>query len=237
MLRGGHTAAAVAIAACAVATAATAGCGSLGHIGAGTHASPAKSFSVTSRVTTVVINGGSGSITVTGSNRGTVLVSQRPSYSKTPPTTTHEVSGTTLTLSYSCHIQVVCGVAYDLQVPRGVAVRASTRAGSVTLTSLAGQVTARTIAGPITATGLASPQATLKSNAGGINAVFSAAPTVIQASTNAGPITITVPGSAAYQVNAHTYVGKTTVGVRKTASSAHVITASSDVGSVTITPS
>jgi hypothetical protein len=80
-------------------------------------------------------------------------------------------------------------------VPRGVAVRAVTHAGSVTLTSLAGPVTAQTNAGLITANGLTSPTADLKSNAGGIVAAFSAATGSVHASTNIGAITITVPGS------------------------------------------
>jgi hypothetical protein len=98
-------------------------------------------------------------------------------------------------------------------------------------------VTAQTSAGLISATGLISPTAELKSNAGGINAAFTAVPGSVHASTNVGPITISVPGSAAYQIQAHTYVGTSTVTVPKTSASSHSITASSDLGSITISPS
>jgi hypothetical protein len=216
---------------------ATAGCGSLKQIGAGAHNAPAKTFTITSRVTTVVINGGAASITVTGSARSTVLVSEQSSYSKTPPVTSRRVAGTTLTLSYSCGSQLVCGVAYELKVPRGVAVQASTRTGAITLTSIAGPVSAQTTAGLITAGDLTSPTAVLRSSAGGIDATFSAAPASVRASTNVGPITLAVPTSAAYNVSTHTYVGASTVTVRKSTSSPHVITASSDLGSITISPS
>jgi hypothetical protein len=213
-----------------------AGCGELKQIGAGAHTGPATNFTVSEHVTTVVINGGSGSSDVTGSGRGTVLVSQQASYSSKQPTATHAVSGSTLTLGYTCPSQLVCSVSYVLQVPRGVAVRAVTRTGSVTLTSLAGPVTAQTDAGLITADALGSPTADLKSNAGGIVATFSAVPGSVRASTNIGAITLNVPGSASYKINTHTYVGSSTVTVHKDPASPHVITANSDLGSITISP-
>jgi hypothetical protein len=236
MPRGSWPAAVAGIAACA-ALSLLAGCGTLKQIGAGTHNAPATTFMVSTHVTTVVINGGSGSIDVTGGARGTVLVTQQVSYSKTAPATTRNVSGSTLTLGYLCPSQLVCSVSYTLQVPRGVAVRAGTQAGSVTLTSLAGPVTAQTDAGLITASGLASPTATLKSNAGGIVATFTAAPGSVHASTNIGAITLNVPNSASYKISTHTYVGSSTITVPKDNASPHVITASSDLGSITISPS
>jgi hypothetical protein len=236
MPRSWRSAAVIGVVACA-ALPLVAGCGSLKQIGAGSHAAPPKTFTITAHVTTLVINGGAGSIDVTGSNRGTILVSQQSSYSKTPPTATHKVSGTTLTLSYTCLAQLVCGVAYVVQVPRDVAVRASTRAGAVTLTSLAGPVSAQTSAGLITAIDLTSPTAQLKSSAGGIDATFSAAPGSVHASTNVGPITLNVPGSVSYKIDTHTYVGSSTITVHKNAASPHTITASSDLGSITISSS
>jgi hypothetical protein len=75
-----------------------AGGGTLKQFGAGSHTAPANSFTITAHVTTVVINGGAGSIDVTGSGRGTILVLQQASYSKKAPATTRTVSGSTLTL-------------------------------------------------------------------------------------------------------------------------------------------
>ena len=213
------------------------GCQPLAQLAVATHTPPAQVFTVTARVTTLVIKGGSGSVDVTGSGRGTIGVSQQASYGKTPPTETHVISGTTLTLSYTCPSAFVCGVSYDVQLPRGVAVRVSTAAGPITLTSLAGPVSAQTSAGLITAIGLSSPTAALKSNAGGIDATFSAAPSSVHAATNVGPILLVVPGSAAYQVSTRTFVGSSTVSVPKSAASPHVISASSDLGSITISPS
>jgi hypothetical protein len=214
-----------------------AGCGGLSQFGAGTHNPPAQAYTVTARVTTLIVKGGAGTIDVAGSDRGTIGVSQQESYGKTAPTATHVISGTTLTLSYTCPSEFVCGVSYDVQVPAGVAVRVSSDAGAITLTALAGPVSAQTSAGLITATGLTSPTASLKSDAGGIDAVFSAAPASVHASTNVGPISISVPGSASYAIDTHTYVGSSTVTVPKSPASPHAISASSDLGSITISPS
>lgn len=214
-----------------------AGCGGLSQIGGGTHNPPAQVFTVTARVTTLVIKGGAGTIDVTGSDRGTVSVSQQFSYTKAAPAAAHVVSGTTLTLSYTCPSEIVCGVSYNVQVPQGVAVQVSSAAGAITLTGLAGPVSAQTSAGLITATGLSSPTASLKSNAGGIDATFAAAPASVHASTNIGPISISVPGSASYAIDTHTYVGSSTVTVPKSPASSHTISASSDLGSITISPS
>jgi hypothetical protein len=143
----------------------------------------------------------------------------------------------TLTLRYSCPLQLTCGVSYVVGVPRRVAVQVSDREGAIILASLAGPIRAQTVGGVITATGLASPSATLKSTVGGISAAFSSVPGSVSASTTAGPITMTLPPSASYQVHAHTYVGSSTIRVRRSAAARSVISASSDVGSVTISPS
>ena len=214
-----------------------AGCGGLSQFGAGTHNPAATAYTVTAHVTTLVIKSGTGTIDVTGSDRGTIGVSEQESYGKTPPTATHVVSGTTLTLSYTCPSEFVCSVSYTVQVPAGLTVMASSSAGTITLTSLGGPVSAQTSAGLITVTGLTSPTASLKSNAGGIEADFSAAPASVHASTNVGPISISVPASASYAINTHTYVGTSTVTVPKATASPHTISASSDLGSITISPS
>lgn len=229
-------------AACAVAVlAVTAGCSSvsssLKQIGAGPHNPPAKTYTVTSRVTSLSVNT-AGSVTVTGTaGPGPVTVRESLSYTTTPPATTRAVSGSALTLGYTCKTQLLCSVDYDITVPRGTAVHAEARQSSVTLTSLAGPVTAQTFTGLISATGLSSPSAVLKSGAGGINAAFTAAPASLQATATAGSITLSVPGSAVYRVSAHAVVGVTTVKVRRAASSPHAITAHSYLGSITISPS
>jgi hypothetical protein len=215
---------------------ALAGCDALGRIGTAAHYPAATSFTIDSRVTTVVIDAGSGSVDVTGSDQTTVGVSQQASYTTTPPVARHVLSGTTLTLSYNCGGELFCNVSYTVRVPRAVAVRVSGGAGAVTLTSLAGPATAQTSAGLITAVNLSSAQVSLKSDAGGIIATSSAPALSLNASTNVGAITLTVPGSVAYNISTHTFVGMSTITVRRSARSPYTISASSDVGSISISP-
>jgi hypothetical protein len=77
---------------------------------------------------------------------------------------------------------------------------------------------------------------TFKSNAGGVVATFSVPPRSLTATTNVGPITLTVPGSVAYRLSTHTFVGTSTVTVHQSSSPAHSISASSDLGSISISP-
>jgi len=79
--------------------------------------------------------------------------------------------------------------------------------------------------------------ASFKSNAGGVVATFSVAPRTLTATTNVGPITLTVPGSVGYQLSTHTVVGTSTVTVRRSTDTAHSISASSDLGSISVSPS
>jgi hypothetical protein len=234
-----RSAAALAIAACAAlpAVASLTGCGALGQLGTAAHYPAATSFTIDSRVTTLVIDAGSGSVDVTGADRSTVGVSQQASYSKTPPAPRHVLSGTTLTLSYGCPVELSCTISYTLQVPRAVAVRVSGGAGEVTLTSLSGPVTAQTSTGLITAMNLASAEVSLKSDAGSIIATSSAPPRSLHASTSVGPIALTVPGSVAYKISTRTFVGTSNVTVRRSARSPYAISASSDIGSISISPS
>jgi hypothetical protein len=214
---------------------ALAGCDALGKLGAA-HYPAATSFTVDSRVTTVVIDAGGGSVDVTGGGQSRVDVSQQAAYSTTPPTARHVLSGTTLTLSYTCATELSCSISYTIEVPRAVAVRVAAGAGEVTLTSLSGPATAQTSSGLITAVSLASAEVSLKSDAGGIIATCSAAPLSLDASTKVGSIALTVPGSVAYKISTRTFVGTSNITVRRSARSPYAISASSDIGSISISP-
>jgi hypothetical protein len=202
----------------------------------GTHKATAR-YQITAPVSTVVIVSHVGNVTVTGGSGPGVSVTQQVYYSKTAPTATRTVSGTTLTVTYDCPAQLVCGVAYTLAVPRSAAVRVTAGAGSVRLTGLAGSVTAKVDVGLINATGLSSASASLTTRAGAISATFTAAPTTVRATANVGAITVHVPGTTSYKIAADARVGKTTVSARQSASSGHTITATTDVGAIVVAPS
>jgi hypothetical protein len=199
----------------------------------GTHKS-ATIYRISSPVSTVVVISHVGNITVTGGGGPSVSVTQQATYSKTPPVTTRTLSGKTLTVTYTCPSQLVCAVAYAIQVPRDVAVQAQADAGAVRLTGLAGNVTAKAKVGLINATGLSGASVSLTTDGGGITASFTAAPGTIMAVAHVGAIILHVPGQDSYKVSADARVGHADVGVRQNSSSDHVITATTDVGAIKI---
>jgi hypothetical protein len=200
----------------------------------GTHRTTA-TYQIAAPISTLVVTGRAGNVTVTGGT-GT-SVTQVAGYSSTPPVTRRALSGRTLTISYSCPTQVVCGVAYVIKVPSDVSVRAMDTAGAVRLSGLAGNVTAETRTGLISATGLSGPAVSLTTDVGGISAAFTRPPATLRAIARVGAIRLSVPGGVSYQVTADAHVGKATISVPRSTSSAHTISASTDVGAITIAPS
>lgn len=202
----------------------------------GTHKATAV-YQISVPVSTVIVTSHAGSVAVTGGSGPTISVTEQVTYSRTRPVTSRAVSGQTLTVSYTCPAEIVCSVSYVLRVPRTVAVQATAGAGSIRLAGLAGSVTAKADVGLISATGLTGASVSLITSVGAINAAFAAAPATVQATARVGAITLRVPGTASYQVSADAHIGKAAVSVPQSASSAHAITATTDVGAIVIAPS
>ena len=201
----------------------------------GTHRSTT-TYRIASPVSTVVIVSHVGNVAVTGGSGPDTSATEQVTYSKTPPVTTRTVSGRTLTITYSCPAQLVCTVGYLVQVPRGAAVQVTAGAGSVRLTGLAGNVTASADAGLISATGLTSASVSLTTQVGTVTAAFATPPAMVQAVSRVGAVTVRVPGGTSYRVSADAHVGHAAISVPQSASSAHVITATTDVGAITVGP-
>jgi hypothetical protein len=198
----------------------------------GTHKSTTV-YAISARVSTLVVVGHVGDVTVTGGGSAT-SVTEQVAYSKTRPVTTRTISDGTLTVTYNCPAQLVCGVAYVIRVPRDAAVQVKTGSGAIRLSGLAGNVTAQADIGLINATGLSGASVSLTTEGGGITAAFTAAPATVQAATRVGAITLRVPGGTSYQVTTHAHLGHATVSVPQSSSSAHVITATADLGAILV---
>lgn len=188
--------------------------------------SPVSALVVTSRVGNVTVTGGSGS---------TASVTEEITYTSQPPVTTRSVSGGTLTVGYSCPVELVCAVVYRIRVPRTAAVQVTANAGRIVLSGLAGQVTAKADAGLITATGLAGASVSLTTDVGAITADFAGAPVTIAAVTRIGAITLRVPKAASYMVIANASFGQATVRIPQDPSAPHTIRATADVGAILVT--
>jgi hypothetical protein len=115
------------------------------------------------------------------------------------------------------------------------AVTATAAEGSIGLNALTGPVAARTSQGQIDAVGLAGKTVALSSAQGDIDALFWAPPGLVTAATGEGSVVIRLPSTVTYQVFATCQVGSTSVTVPQSGNSPHVVNASTDVGSVTVT--
>lgn len=201
----------------------------------GTHRSTTV-YQIASPVSTLVVTGHAGDVTVTGDAGPGTSVTEQVTYSKTPPATTRTFGGGTLTVTYNCPAEIVCTVSYDIQVPRNAAVQVTTAAGGIRLSGLAGNVTAQADVGIITADGLSGPSASLTTTVGAITAAFTAAPATVRATANVGAVTVRVPAGTSYQVSADARIGKATISVPQSPSASHVITATTDVGTILVGP-
>jgi hypothetical protein len=195
-------------------------------------------YAVSAPVSTLVVSSGVGAVTITGSQRSTVSVTEQVQFSARPPAMTRTLAGKTLTLGYRCPDESMCSASYDIQVPRGVAVRVSSGVGEIRLSALAGTVTAKSGTGLISAADLTSRTASFTTNLGEINAVFVTAPTTVHATTNLGAINLRVPGTVSYDVNAPPgELGSAIITIPQSSSSRHVIDAVCNMGSLLIGPS
>jgi hypothetical protein len=194
-------------------------------------------YTVSSPVSALSVGSGTGTVTITGSQRSTVSVSERIAFGSkdSPPSMVRNLTTKTLTLRYACSN---CGVDYDIQVPRGVSVDVSTGTGNVRLSSLSGNVAVSTNVGNISADGLSSGNSGFTADVGNIDVAFAVPPTRgVHAGASAGDITIRVPGTVTYQVNIQPGEGAATVSVPHSLSSRYVIDASSNQGNVLVEPS
>jgi hypothetical protein len=202
----------------------------------GTHTS-VHGYTIAADVGTLVVDGKIGDVTVVGSHRSGVEVVAQAAYSSAPPAIARTVSGTTLTVGYTCTVQIACGVAFVIAVPSGTAVRAATGTGAIRLTGLTGPVTAKADAGFIDGSGLTAQTASFTTDVGGVDVAFTSPPLTVTAGTRLGSITIRVPATSAYHVTANAVAGQVTVSVPQGSGAARVITARTDVGTVSVSPS
>lgn len=195
-------------------------------------------YAVSAPVTTLVVSSGVGAVAITGSQRSTVSVTEQVQFSARPPAMTRTLAGKTLTLGYRCPAESLCSASYDIQVPRGLAVRVTSGVGEIRLSSLAGTVTATSGTGLISADGLTSRTASFTTDRGEVNAMFITAPMTVHATTSLGAINLRVPGTVSYDVNAPDgQLGSAIITIPRSSSSRHVIDVICTMGSVLIGPS
>lgn len=213
------------------------------------------SYTIRSRVNTLVVTDQAGDVHITGGTSDAISVTEDISFHGTAPASTHGTAGGVLSLDSNCPVAETCTVSYSITAPLATSVRVTAGAGVVTLGSLAGPVTVHVNAGRISLSSLAGPvdattsagsisgqhlsaaSASLHVSAGGIDVTFTAPASEITATTDVGAITLRVPGTVQYDVTASATVGNVHVAVPRGSAAAHRITASTKTGSITIEPS
>jgi hypothetical protein len=209
----------------------------------------------TAGIRQIVINSGSGPVSVSA-GAATAKINAVPDYTGDPPSIASAVRGGVLTISVRCPSanQSHCQVALTVGVPPGLGVTVSAQLGTVTVAGIAGPVQVtdelgnvrlRQVTGPvrvdaelgdIDGTGLRG-DTRLTAQLGTIDVAFAAAPGLISATDDEGPVTVRVPAGLSYRVSAQAQLARASVSVPRSADSAHVIQASSQLGPVTVTTS
>jgi hypothetical protein len=168
-----------------------------------------ESYDVSDKITTLNVGSGSGDVVVNESGRTGVHVTETLHWHGDKPQNGHEVNGDTLTLGYRCKN---CSVDYRVEIPRGLAVKADTGSGTITLRDLTGEMSADTGSGDIDARGLTARRATAHTGSGDVELRFSAVPDDVDVETGSGDGTVWVPYGS-YNVTARTGIGSKDVTV------------------------
>jgi hypothetical protein len=206
-------------------------------------------------VPTIVIETGTGNVTLTAGAADTVTVSRRLFWSYNKPTSEERWEGQTLHVTSDCdHLWIGpgCGIDYTLGVPEGTEVRAQTGTGDISVRNIHGRLQLTTGTGDISVAG-ATQSLTLDTGTGDINAVelscdtvhastgtgdltlrFTASPDSVVVSTGTGDAHIFVPDEEAYRVVTDSGTGDIDVGVRRNDASGHAIEARTGTGDIDI---
>ncbi len=148
-----------------------------------------------------------------------------------------DVRGDQLVLSGDCDTERWnnCKVAFRVTVPAEFDVTASTDNGGVSIDGVAGDIDVDTDNGSIEGSTLASTSVVARTSNGRVRLVFDAAPTMVEADTDNGAISIRVPDDGtAFNVDAKSDNGKVDVGVRTDPESDRHVTARSSNGAIEV---
>jgi hypothetical protein len=215
---------------------------------------PAQSVSDTTTldqsVTSVKLDGGSGSVEVNGQAGATkVTVERTIRYrDQQPNRDTYRVAGGVLTLTGDCGDN--CNVDYVVTVPAGLtvaggtdaghialhnvgAVDVKTSSGSVQLVGVTGTVKAETSNGAIEGSGLRGGAVQATTSNGEIDLTLADANNVTARTSN-GRIRLTVPSSGTYRVSGNSSNGHRKIGVDDDASGRYALDLNTDNGSIEV---
>jgi Putative adhesin len=206
-----------------------------GNGGATTSAQAGGSYQLDPAVTNLRVNADAATVDLTAQEGATAIsVTEQVQGA----TTSKEVNGTNAVLTSRCPQGInfgnSCRVQYKITVPAKVAIDVEGAAGDISLTGPLTNATVGTAAARITGTGLGAATIKATTNAGQVDLTFAAAPSSVQVKTEAGQVTLTLPGTEKYNVTVNTTIGTKDVEVDTDPSSAHRIDVTATIGAVTV---
>jgi Putative adhesin len=212
-------------------------------------------ISVNGSVRHIIVDLDAGGMTLHGGAATVVTGTRTVERSLRAPTFSETLTGDTLTVKSRCQsfVNGFCSVSYDLNVPAGVTVEATSSGGSLTASDIAGDLTLSSSAGSVSVTGATgrlmlsssagsvkvsetrSTEINARSSGGSVKVSLLAPPTNVDLSSSAGSATVELPRTSdAYDVDASSEAGSSTVDVDTATSSGRKIRVRSSAGSVKV---
>ncbi|MGN9844324.1 DUF4097 family beta strand repeat-containing protein [Nonomuraea sp. H19] len=200
----------------------------------------AVSYDVTDKVAALHVEADSGTVEVVESDRRGIRVTERLSWRKSKPETSHKLQGDTLKLTFTCPatwgwgaMGTSCDVSYQVEVPKGLRVKVGSDSGALTLKNLSGAVEATTDSGAIEGSGLTGMQVVTKTDSGDMTLAFAGQPGKVTTSTDSGDTVIHVP-QGPYKIVAKTDSGNKDIKAASAPSAWRSIELSSDSGNLAV---
>ncbi|MBB3725963.1 DUF4097 family beta strand repeat-containing protein [Nonomuraea dietziae] len=198
------------------------------------------SYDVTDKVAALHVEADSGTVEVVQSDRRGIRVTERRTWLKNKPESSHKVQGDTLELTFACPttwgwaaIGTSCDVSYQVEVPEGLRVKVGSDSGGLTLKNLSGEVEATTDSGAIEAAGLTGRRVVTRTDSGDMNLAFAGRPDQVTTTTDSGRTVIHVPRGP-YNIVAQTDSGTKDIKAASAPSAPRSIELSSDSGDLEV---
>jgi hypothetical protein len=182
-------------------------------------------------VSALTITTGGGDVTVrAGGPADTVQVTRKARGSTAlAPLSASDFKDNTLVLTCGD----ACDVDYEVRVPAGVSVSATTASGDVELDGGLGEVTVQTGSGDVDAN-VAADRLTSRTGSGNTDLRLGNAPTLVTATSESGDIDIRVPDGASYAIDPQPGSGDQDIDLVSQTGASHAIQVGSGSGDISV---
>lgn len=193
---------------------------------------------ITHQVAAVIVESGRGDITIHASGaRGTVQVIRRGRLRVGSDLAPLEFSdGNTLIIDDQTDDSETSGISYEVRVPAGVRIGATTFSGTIDADGDFSSVVLQTATGTVETELSATTVFAYATTGGRIDLRLQRAPTQLTSESDSGDIDVRLPADQAYTVETRSGSGVTHVTVQQDSTSTHQVKATSGTGNITIQP-